>query len=125
MDPPKLRHEMEALAAKGELLRKLDEEIVEVVHEDELEEVEGAYTVQEHIELIIIELDSEMNAATDKLRLEAEYPEGTLHERDCMPPNHTLSQSHLMKNRHLMSHLTTHQLPSRYGLLPHLHILTP
>lgn len=32
----------EALAAKAELLRKLDEEIVEAVHEDELEgEIEG------------------------------------------------------------------------------------
>lgn len=45
-DLTKLRHKREALAVKVKLLRKLDEEIVEAVHEDELEEeVDGADTV--------------------------------------------------------------------------------
>ena len=58
-DLPKLKHKRQALAAKTELLSKLDEEIVETVHESELEEeVEVADTVRERIELIIIELDS-------------------------------------------------------------------
>ena len=55
----KLTQKREALAAKSELLRKLDAEIVEAVHEDELEgEIEHADEFQEQIELLIIELDS-------------------------------------------------------------------
>ena len=45
----KLTQKKDALAAKAELLRKLDEEIVEVVHEDELEsEIERADEIREH-----------------------------------------------------------------------------
>ena len=65
-DPPKLKRKRQALAVKTELLNKLDEEIVEVVHESELEEVEVADTVREWIELIIIELDSALNVAADR-----------------------------------------------------------
>ena len=57
-DPPKLKHKRDALAAKAELLGRLDEEIADAVHEDELEEeIEGADTVKERIELAIIDLD--------------------------------------------------------------------
>ena len=106
VDPPKLRHKREALAAKAELLMKLDKEIVEAVHEDELEEVGAADAVRERIKFIVIELDSALNAAADKLRLEAEYPE--LHggditrERPCASesrpitePPHEESPSHV------------------------------
>ncbi len=69
LDLPKLRHKREGMAAKAELLGKLDEEIVEVVHEDELEgEVEGADLVRERIELTLIEVDSALSAATEGRR---------------------------------------------------------
>ena len=58
VDPPKLRHKRDALAAKPELLGRLDEEIANAVHEDELEEeIGGADAVKERIELAIIDLD--------------------------------------------------------------------
>ena len=45
----KLTQKKDALAAKAELLRKLDEEIVKVVNEDELEsEIERADEIREH-----------------------------------------------------------------------------
>ena len=44
---------------KPKLLRQLDGEIVETIHEDELEdEIESADTFGERIELAIVELDS-------------------------------------------------------------------
>ena len=61
----KLTQKKDALAAKVELLRKLDEEIVEVVHEDELEsEIERADEIREQIELIVIELDCALRVRT-------------------------------------------------------------
>lgn len=55
--------------------------VQEVVdREDELEEVDNVDIVQERIELIVIELDSPLNAAADKSRLEAGHPE--LHRSD-------------------------------------------
>ena len=55
-DPAKLKQKRDALAAKAELLRELDAEIVGEIHEDEIGgEIEK---IQEQIELAIIELDS-------------------------------------------------------------------
>ena len=63
----KLTQKKEALAAKSELLSKLDAEIVEAVHEDELEsEIGHADGVQEQIELMIIELDSALRLQTTR-----------------------------------------------------------
>lgn len=64
IEPTKLKQKCEALAAKAELLNKLDADIVEAVDEDELdEEIDSADTVRERIELAIIELDSALAAA--------------------------------------------------------------
>lgn len=61
----KLTQKRDALTAKAELLRKLDSEIVEAVHEDELEgEIERADEVQEQIELLIIEIDTALRSVT-------------------------------------------------------------
>ena len=66
LEPAKLKQKREALAAKAELLNKLDADIVEAVDEDELEEeIDGADAVRERIELTIIELDSALDAAAD------------------------------------------------------------
>ena len=72
----KLRQRREALTTKAELLRKLDEEIVEAVHEDELEaEIENADMFREWIELAILELDGAMRVDADKSRVtESERP---------------------------------------------------
>ena len=88
-DPPKLKHKRQALAAKAELLSKLDEEIVEATHEDELEEeVETADTVRERIELTMIKLDSALDLAADKLRgLDLERP-GTRRSDPATEPTH-------------------------------------
>ena len=65
-EPAKLRQRREALAAKAEVLRKLDEEMVEEIHEDDLEgEIESADAFRERIELAIIELDGALKATTD------------------------------------------------------------
>lgn len=69
LDLPKLRHKREGIAAKAQILGKLDQEIVEEVHEDNLEsEIEGADLVRERIELAIMELDSALSAAAEKRR---------------------------------------------------------
>ena len=66
-DPPKLKHKRDALAAKAELLVKLDEEIASAVHEDELgEEIEGADTVKERIELAVIDLDGALRRVASR-----------------------------------------------------------
>ena len=80
-----MRHKREALAAKAELLMKLDEEIVEAVH----------YKKWGLLILNRVELDSALNAAADKLRLEAAYPDfhgGGITREPALP------RSHLMKN---------------------------
>ena len=85
-DPPKLKHKRQALTAKSELLSKLDEEIVEAVHESKLEKV--ADTVREWIELIIIELDSALNVAADRSRgFIPEHPEPFVGDSSLEPPH--------------------------------------
>ena len=77
----RLTQKREALASKAELLRRLDSEIVEAVHEDELEgEIEHADEIQEQIELMIIELDSALRLpmSTDPSGERARpYPRGS------------------------------------------------
>ena len=68
-DPAKLKQKRDALAAKAELLKGLDGEIVGEIHEDELEgEVENADTIQERIELVIIELDRALTTISGEAR---------------------------------------------------------
>ena len=65
LQPAKLKQKREALAAKAELLNKLDAEVVEAIDEDDLEEeIEAADTIRDRIELTIIELDGALDAAT-------------------------------------------------------------
>ena len=65
LESAKLKQKREALAAKAELLNKLDADIMEAVGEDDLEEeIEVADTVRERIELAIIELAGALDAAT-------------------------------------------------------------
>ena len=67
VEPRRLKQKREALAAKAGLLDKLDAEILEVVDENELEEeIDGADTVRERIDLAIIELDSALHASADE-----------------------------------------------------------
>lgn len=87
LDFPKLRHKRDGLAAKAELLSKLDDEIVEAVHEDELDgEVEGADLVREKIELTIIDLDSALATATEPGRRRGSDPE-RVEGRECGLPS--------------------------------------
>ena len=86
IEPTKLKQKREALAAKAELLNKLDADIVEAVDEDELdEEIDSADTVRERIELAIIELDSALAAAAT---------DGDNHKRGDVRSSPTRSVSH-------------------------------
>lgn len=70
-EPARLKQKRDALVAKAELLIKLDADILEDIHEDELEgEIDGADAVRERIELTIIELDSALAASDAEARIE-------------------------------------------------------
>ena len=89
----KLRQKKQALRLKGELLRKLDDEIVAVIPEDELgEEIEQADIIQERIELVVIDLDGATDGVATTGGRESPPLEPDERERAREPPSHDRSE---------------------------------
>ena len=96
LESAKLKQKREALTAKAELLNKLDADIVEAVGEDYLEEkIEVADTVQERIELAIIELAGALDAATvDEGRRRREEERAPTRNPSAQSPTHSPPADH-------------------------------
>ena len=89
-DPTKLKQKRDALAAKAELLKGLDAEIVGEIHEDELEgEVENADMIQERIELAILELNTAQTGEESRPRVTSRTPTPSAEGRRGSPETHS------------------------------------